>query len=80
MQTLLDVVNVQTQSDYMLLLHCENGEHHRFDMQPYIHQKPWTTLSHIKIFNQARIDNGTVVWPEEIDVDPDALYERSEPA
>lgn len=80
MQTILDVVNVQTQTDYVLLLHFENDEHRRFDMKPYIHQKPWTKLSNIKLFNQAKIENGTVVWPGEIDIDPEALYERSEPA
>ena len=80
MQTLLDVVNVQTQTNYVLLLHFENGELRRIDMQPYIHQKPWTTLSYIKLFNQAKIANGTVVWPGEIDIDPEALYERSKPA
>jgi hypothetical protein len=80
MQTLLDVVNVQTQADFVLLLHFENDEQRRFDMKPYIHQKPWITLGNILIFNQAKIENGTVVWPGEIDIDPEALYERSEPA
>jgi hypothetical protein len=80
MQKLLDIVNVQTQTDYVLPLHFENGEHRKFDMKPYFHQKPWTALNNIKLFKQAKIENGTVVWPGEIDIDPEALYERSEPA
>jgi len=78
MQTLLDVTDVQTQADYILFLAFENGESRRFDMKPYLHLKPWQALNNTSLFNQAKIEFGTVVWPGEIDIDPEALYERSE--
>ena len=41
---LLDVMRVEAQPDYQLLLEFENGERRRFDMAPYMDQKPWCRL------------------------------------
>ena len=35
---LLDVMRVEAQPDYQLLLEFENGERRRFDMAPYMDQ------------------------------------------
>ncbi len=41
---LLDVIDVQAQQDFILNLKFENGECRRFNMAPYIDQKPWVRL------------------------------------
>jgi hypothetical protein len=76
---LLDVVKVQAQRDFTLHLQFENGEHRRFDMAPYIDQKPWVRLQSHSAFLAAFIENGTVAWPGNIDIDPETLYELSLP-
>ncbi len=76
---LLDVLHVEPRKDYVLLLEFENGERRRFDMAPYIEQKPWNKLKVNNTFFNACVGFGTVVWPNNIDIDPETLYELSTP-
>lgn len=76
---LLDVASVVVQRNFVLLLEFENGERRRFDMAPYMDRKPWRRLKEANTFNGAFIECGTVSWPGHIDIDPETLYERSEP-
>jgi hypothetical protein len=76
---LLDVTAVETTSDFALVLTFENGERRRFDMTPLLGRKPFDALRPLQRFAQARVEHGTVVWPGEIDVAPETLYERSAP-
>ena len=76
---LLDVTHVTPKPDFSLLLTFENGEFRRFDMSPYLGQKPWVRLKMNGTFLSARVGNGTVVWPGNIDIDPETLYELSVP-
>jgi hypothetical protein len=79
MNTLLDVVSVRAHPGYRLRLEFENGECRLFDMSPYMDKKPFNRLKDSPIFNCAYIDYGTVVWPGNIDIDPETLYECSVP-
>lgn len=76
---LLDVTAVTPTTDYQLLLTFENGEQRQFDMQPLLARKPFDALRPFQRFAQARVEYGTVVWPGEIDVAPETLYDRSVP-
>ena len=76
---LLDIIQVKALADYTLLLEFENGEKRSFQMADYINQKPWIRLKSGRLFQSASIDNGTVVWPGNIDIDPETLYELSTP-
>jgi hypothetical protein len=79
MNELLDVVKVKAQSDYKLELEFENGERRLFDMAPIIDKKPFGRLKETNTFLAARVDYGTVVWPGNIDIAPETLYDRSVP-
>jgi len=76
---LLDIVQVQAQPDYRLLLEFENGERRLFDMNPYLDKGVFRTIRDPNLFSAARIDYGTVTWPGEIDMAPETLYDRSIP-
>lgn len=80
MQALLDVVKVEANPDYSLLLEFENGEKRIFDMRPYLEKRPFTSLKGPALFAQAKVDYGTVVWPGNIDIAPETLYDHSIPA
>jgi hypothetical protein len=54
-----------------------NGEKRRFDMRPYLHLPIYRCLENPAFFALARVDYGTVVWPGEIDIAPETLYELS---
>ena len=76
---LIDIVNVSPHPDFSLHLEFKNGENRRFDMAPYMDQKPWSRLKTGDIFLAARVEYGTVVWPGNIDIDPETLYDYSTP-
>lgn len=80
MEVLLDVVSVKAVQDYKLLLEFENGEKRVFDMAPYMDKKPFVQLKESPLFAKAAVDYGTVVWPGDIDIAPETLYDRSQPA
>ena len=76
---LLDVIAVKTRSDFQLDLEFENGERRRFDARPLLAMKPWNRIASLAVFEYARVDYGTVVWPGEIDIAPETLYDDSVP-
>lgn len=74
---LCDVVSVSPTSDFQIDLKYENGELRRFDMRPLLQMKPWSRIAEPALFRCARVDYGTVVWPGEIDIAPETLYDDS---
>jgi hypothetical protein len=76
---LLDVTHVTVQPDFTLVLEFENRERRSFNMAAYMDQKPWARLKSGNAFHGAFVENGTVAWPGNIDIDPETLYERSVP-
>ncbi|WP_136516100.1 DUF2442 domain-containing protein [Geomonas edaphica] len=76
---LIDVVQVFAKSDFRLELVFENGERRMFDMKPLLSMKPWSRIAYPEIFSMARVDYGTVVWPGDVDIAPETLYDDSVP-
>ena len=76
---LLDVVRVQPGDDYQLELEFENGEKRVFDMRPLLSLKPYDRIAAPHMYRRAKVEYGTVVWPGEIDIAPETLYDRSLP-
>ncbi len=77
MEKLLDVVSVQPYKDNTLLLVFENNEKRLFDMRPYLDEKPFTKLKNLPLFMKAKVAYGTVVWPGNIDIAPETLWNCS---
>ena len=77
MDVLLDVVSVEVGADYTLFLEFENGEKRVFDMRHLMDKKPFTKIKNEHLFAQAKVDYGTVVWPGNIDIAPETLYDDS---
>jgi hypothetical protein len=77
MEILLDVIKVEPQKDNMLLLVFENNENRLFDMNPYLEKKPFTKLKYLPLFMKATVAYGTVVWPGNIDIAPETLWDNS---
>jgi hypothetical protein len=79
MDELLDVVKVAPGSGQTLYLEFENGERRVIDLSPFLERPPFQPLKALPLFRRAFVDYGTVVWPGEIDIAPETLYDRSQP-
>jgi len=63
--------------DHTLTLRFANGETRVFDLSPYLGYPVFESLRNLGFFKLARAAHGTVVWPQDIDFDPDTLYLES---
>ena len=79
MGQLLDITDVQVRPEYNLVLTFENGEVRIFNMSRYIDLKPYDKLKGSPLYKLAKVKYGTVVWPGEIDIAPETLYDESVP-
>jgi len=76
---MVEVKSVETAPEFGLLLVFGSGERRHFDMRPYLHYPVFRRLENPCFFSLARVDYGTVVWPGDIDIAPETLYDRSIP-
>ena len=69
--------NILYKSPYNLIVTFTNGEVKIFDLQPYLDYPVYKELKNESYCSKATVENGTVVWNDEIDIDPDRLYLES---
>lgn len=69
--------NILYKSPYNLIVTFTNGEVKKFDLQPYLNYPVYKELKDESYCSKAIVQNGTVVWDNEIDIDPDRLYLES---
>ena len=77
MEKLLDIIDVEPRKNNTLLLVFENQERRVFNMGPYLEKKPFARLKNLPLFMKARVAYGTVVWPGNIDIAPETLWNYS---
>ncbi len=71
------VKSVTYKSPYRLTIVFENGEHKEFDFSSYLHFPVYISLMDESVCRNVKVIAGTVAWSDEIDFDPDRLYEES---
>ena len=74
-----DAVSVSVAEDDKILVSFSNGEVRLFDLKPLLTRKCYAKLNNKAFLAQAFIQFGCVTWPDDIDIDPDWLYEDSVP-
>lgn len=74
---MIRVSSVRAEPNFNLLLTFSNDERRRFDMNPYLRFPVYQPLQNPGFFGLARVEYGTVVWPGDIDIAPETLYDRS---
>ena len=74
---LIKVIAVKPLDDYQLEITFDTGETKTFDCKYLLNQGVFKQLKENSLFKFARIEYGTVTWPNEIDIAPDTLYLNS---
>jgi DUF971 family protein len=72
------ISEVAPTDDYKLRLIFTNGERGIYDCAGLLNFGVFSELGDKNYFKQARVSDGTVVWPHEQDICPDTLYLDSE--
>jgi hypothetical protein len=66
-------------ANYELEVKFTNDEIRIFDMKPHLDFGFFAELKNLNYFNQAKVSDGTLSWPNEQDICPDTLYLESRP-
>lgn len=76
-QELIAVQSVVPKEDYTLQLRFSTGECKLYNAQPLLSKPAFQSLNSKIFFLTAKVDCGTVVWNDDIDIAPEHLYEQS---
>ena len=71
------VTSVTPRDDFKLVLGFDTGETKVFDATPYLEKGVFKRLRDPHLFKQAYVCGGTVCWPDDLDIAPETLYDRS---
>jgi len=71
------ITNVKTLPDYELLLTFATDEQKIYNLKPLLEKGIFRQLTNLNNFNSVRVENGTIVFLDEIDFCPDSLYLKS---
>jgi hypothetical protein len=71
------VTAVKYKSKYKLVLDFTNGETREFDFSSYLDYPVYEVLKDESFCRKAKVFNGTVIWDDETDFDPDTLFMES---
>lgn len=79
MWQLNDVKKIQYIHDYVYCVEFDDGMKGEIDFSSYIKRAGiFSSLKDKKLFSAARIEGGTIAWPNGADVAPESLYEKLE--
>jgi hypothetical protein len=75
------IVNVRHLQEYCLELTFADGHQGVVDFRPRVLGRGgvFTPMEDVSFFKQVKVDSeiGTIVWPNEVDFDPDVLYSEA---
>ncbi len=72
------IISAVPLDDYKLLLTFDNGERREYDAKSLVeNHKLFIGLKDLERFRQVYVKYGTVLWSEDLDLDPCELYEDS---
>ena len=73
-----DVIDFEILSEYTIRVTLSNGKTGIFDVKPYLDKGIFTELKDYGYFRRARIEFGTITWPNEQDFSPETIETKME--
>jgi hypothetical protein len=73
------VRSVEAVSDHRLVIEFDNGEKRVFNLAPLLTIGRFCSLASPEECRKVRVAFDTIEWENGLDLDPECLYERSEP-
>jgi hypothetical protein len=72
-----DVTNIEYRSGYTYRVAFDDGLQGDVDFSGYVTGGPiFAALQDLALFKQARIEGGTIAWPNGADIAPETLYDE----
>ncbi len=71
------VIAAKYKSKYKIILTFSNKEVKEFDVSSYLDYPVYSPLKDESFCQKVQVYNGTVIWNDTIDFDPDTLYMES---
>ena len=79
MWNLNDVKKIEYKSGYSFLIVFDDSLRAVIDFSEYLQRGPvFEPLRNTTFFRKARIEGGTIAWPNGADIAPETLYEKCE--
>ena len=73
------VKEVQPKENYTLLVTFSDGIKKIYDARPLLEKAIYFPLKNLSFFMSAKVECGTVVWNDDVDIAPEHLYECAQP-
>jgi hypothetical protein len=71
------VTSVRPLDGYKLLLEFNDSEKRIFDISPYLNTGKFAELRDYSMFNTVTIKFDSIAWANQLDIDPELLYQKS---
>ena len=75
MEVIHDILQACPLEDYKVAVVFDTGERAVFDCSRYLDKPYWRRLKDPEFFRKVFVDYGTLVWPEDIDIGPEDVWE-----
>lgn len=74
MQTFKHTVAAKAEEGFKIAVSFEDGTKGVFDFSPYLNYPCYEPLRNHALFEQVEASHGTLAWPGDIDISPEAVW------